>query len=306
MEESMRRLLAHWTYAFLVTFTLIQSKAWTSADAFLFAQFPNAYFVETGTYTGDGVQMALDAGFQKVYSIELDPELFLHTRKRFLHNEKVKMVAGDSAKKLKDVLLDIQAPATFWLDAHFAGDGTAKGKVRTPILDELEQIRQHHIKTHTILVDDVRQFGTEDFEFVSIKEVKAKILKINRNYQFRYLDGFVPNDILVAYVPEDFQGVYQESDESDSYDSIDTDSDDDAFIQNELKNSSTSVSDDDFSEHESLQSSESSEDVLPSQSSESESLGEKSSTSDSSSSRSHDRSICDHKSRDSEGRSIRD
>ena len=36
-----------------------------------FKKYPNPVFVETGSLMGDGIQQALEAGFQKVISIEL-------------------------------------------------------------------------------------------------------------------------------------------------------------------------------------------------------------------------------------------
>ncbi len=223
----MKRRVIQTVFSLFLALICMHTRLQATADAKLFAKYPNNYFIETGAYTGDGVQVALDAGFLKVYSIELDPELFLKTRKRYLENEKVKIFAGDSSKKLKDVMRDIKEPVTFWLDAHFAGDGTAKGKVATPVLEELEQIRRHPVKTHTILIDDVRQFGTEDFEYVTIEQVKAKILKINPEYQFTFEDGYVPNDVLVAYIAKkQADSYYQKSSSSSLYDPNTQESDD--------------------------------------------------------------------------------
>jgi hypothetical protein len=96
----------------------------------------------------------------------------------------------------------IDAPATFWLDGHYSGAGTAKGKTNTPLLQELDHIGSHHIKTHTILIDDVRQFGTQEMDFITLDEVVEKVRSINPNYKFLFEDGFIPNDVLVAVVPD--------------------------------------------------------------------------------------------------------
>ena len=34
----------------------------------------NPIFVETGTYEGNSIKLALGAGFDKIFSIEIDPE----------------------------------------------------------------------------------------------------------------------------------------------------------------------------------------------------------------------------------------
>lgn len=42
----------------------------------LFSKFPNRYFVETGTYHGNGVRLALNANFHEIRTIEIDRDLF--------------------------------------------------------------------------------------------------------------------------------------------------------------------------------------------------------------------------------------
>ena len=107
---------------------------------------------------------------------------------------------GDSGKILYEVIKDIDSPITFWLDGHCSCGITAKGDEWSPILKELEQIKKHHIKNHTILIDDVRQFGTEYFDFVTIDQIIEKVLEINPDYKIFFIDGGFKDDILVAEV----------------------------------------------------------------------------------------------------------
>ncbi len=135
-----------------------------------------------------------------IYSIELSPVYYQYCRYLFRNFPKVHLLEGDSAKQFDLILDKIDAPATFWLDAHCSGGNTARGDSGTPILSELESIAKHPIKTHTILIDDVRLFGSEEFDFVPLDEVIERIRHINPLYTISFEDGYVPGDILVARV----------------------------------------------------------------------------------------------------------
>lgn len=177
-----------------------------TAEAFsnreVFAKHPNAYFVETGSYYGEGIQRAIDAGFSCIYSIELAEPLYQYCKKRFASNPNVHLVLGDSAYVLSMVLEKIDAPATFWLDGHYSWGETARGETNSPILKELEAIANHPIKNHTILIDDIRCCGTDDFDFVERDQIIQAIMKINPAYQIHFENGHMPGDILVATVKQ--------------------------------------------------------------------------------------------------------
>ncbi len=76
------------------------------------------------------------------------------------------------------------------------------GDTNTPILTELRAIGEHHIKTHTLLIDDIRQCGTMEFDFIELQTIIDEILKINPRYKISFEDGYVTNDVLVAKVEE--------------------------------------------------------------------------------------------------------
>ncbi len=182
----------------LFVFSCHNVEAVTTKD--VFAKYPNKYFIESGTCRGDGVKMALEGSFEEIYSIELSPQLYRMCDHMFAKIPKVHILFGDSTNVMPELLKTIDAPATFWLDGHYSWNQTARGDTNTPILQELENIRNHHIKTHTILIDDVRQFGTVEFDFIELEEIIEKILEINPNYTIYYEDGYVPNDVLVAVI----------------------------------------------------------------------------------------------------------
>ena len=120
-------------------------------------KFGPRIFIETGTYLGDMVA-AVAARFTETYSIELSLELCDRAQDRFATRDDVHILHGDSSDVLPLILKKISEPCVFWLDGHFSGGITAQGKLDFPILQELEHIRRHPIKTHVILIDDARLF----------------------------------------------------------------------------------------------------------------------------------------------------
>lgn len=163
-------------------------------------------FVETGTYKGTGVQLALDAQYNSVSSVELASSFYEKAVDMFRNESKVKLYKGTSENCLWEMIKNIDQEIVFWLDAHYAGDTGCIGPEKSPIIKELSIIGQHPIKTHIIMIDDVRNMGTEHFGMITKDEVMQKIMKINPNYKIIYEDGSVsndqifPKDILVAYV----------------------------------------------------------------------------------------------------------
>jgi hypothetical protein len=167
-----------------------------------FSQFYNHYFVETGTHLGAGIAYALQAKFPEIYSIELDAVLAAKAESKFKIFNNVHIITGDSGRILWDIIHDMNQPITFWLDGHnSSGVPVASGKKNTPLLDELEQIKLHPIKTHTILIDDIRLLGTWQFDFITKEMLIQKILEINQKYIITYIDGYCKDDIMVAQVP---------------------------------------------------------------------------------------------------------
>lgn len=121
-------------------------------------------FVETGTRHGDTIA-AINRNFTEVHSIELSRALFETAKERFKNNAKVHLWLGDSAEELPKVLATLRSPALFWLDGHYSGDGTARGKSDTPINEELEHVANHKLSlSHVVVIDDARLFdGTDGY-----------------------------------------------------------------------------------------------------------------------------------------------
>lgn len=181
-------------------FALMSIQAYSTTTSDVFRTHQKRIFIETGSYRGDGIQNALDAGFEEIYSVELAPHLYEYCCDRFAGNPHVHLYLGDSSIVLKTILDEIYEPATFWLDGHYSSGDTAKGQLNSPILHELSIIKNHHIKTHTILIDDVRMFGTNDFDGVTEIIITQALLSINPEYNLYYQDGYQANDVLVAEI----------------------------------------------------------------------------------------------------------
>ena len=139
--------------------------------------------VETGTYKGEMIYSQLK-NFKHIFSIELNDALFDNARTKFSKFNHVKIIHGDSAFKLKELLQDINTPCVFWLDGHYDYTPvTSKGIKVSPIFEELESIAQHK-QQHAILIDDARLF-TEESEYPSKQELYDRINQLFSNPTIR-------------------------------------------------------------------------------------------------------------------------
>jgi len=82
-------------------------------------------FIETGTFKGNMVH-AIKKEFKNIYSIELDEILYKIAKKRFVRNNHISIIQGDSAVQLHKILTKNDKPCLFWLDAHYSGEGQQK------------------------------------------------------------------------------------------------------------------------------------------------------------------------------------
>jgi len=168
-----------------------------------FRPYLNPVFIETGSYLGDGIQAALYSGFSKVISIELSSYYYGICKDRFKDDSRVELVLGDSVVMLPEVIKDIHERCTFWIDAHYSGGDTATGIISVPMMEELEIISKHEIKTHTIIIDDMRAVGVggnTSWGVLDKKKIEELILSINSEYKIRYVFGVEPKDILIATI----------------------------------------------------------------------------------------------------------
>lgn len=161
-------------------------------------------FIETGCANGDGVQRALDAGFDPIISIEAATEWFVKSTRRFDNTQKVSIVLGKSTDKLKSVIDSLfEDPFVFYLDAHSSGDtsfghkeciaGEPEFQQDNIIKQELNIILSNYNR-HIICIDDVN--GLEDGHAVEYMDL---CLKYNPEYTFRFYDENLSGDPAYYY-----------------------------------------------------------------------------------------------------------
>jgi len=137
--------------------------------------------VETGTYYGDMIE-ALKENFERIYTVELDEFLFKTAKKRFVKNNHIEVIHGDSGEKIKEIIQKINQPTLFWLDGHLSGGETAQGKKDTPIYEELDVIFKSKNLNHVIIIDDARCFGNES-DYPTLDELKKFVFSKRDNLE---------------------------------------------------------------------------------------------------------------------------
>jgi len=188
-------------------------------DALL--EYKNDVFVETGTFQGDTVEKVANNHAHnpsRIISLELSDVFVERCRTRFQQNPSVEIYRANSKYDLFGIIQYIDQPITFWLDSHWSG--TPNVGIDTecicPILYELDQIGQHSIRTHTIMIDDIRLMNGDSGRFssmfsrsatqssfpVTLNQIVTKIYEINPDYKLKFYDDHTAtNDVLVAYIP---------------------------------------------------------------------------------------------------------
>ena len=153
-------------------------------------KFSPDVFIETGTYKGRMIY-AVMPHIPEIYSIELDQTHFRNAERRFAGYSNIHIIQGQSGQVLPEILKNIDAKCLFWLDAHFSGGSTAKGDLRTPIMQEIECILRHkRAAEHIVLIDDARLFiGRNDYP--TLQALQEFVLHIRPGWVFE-----VENDII--------------------------------------------------------------------------------------------------------------
>ncbi len=175
-------------------------------------------YFETGLYDcinyNVSSHQALKCNFNKVYCIEIDKKWINMGHKVFnkeIMSGKYNLINDDSsnmAKYLNDISFSDRT--IFFLDAHDI-TGSLGAKRNCPLYDELDAIDSLNRKDHIILIDDLRVIkdkgGKEEFwkdksygNINHFETLKNKVLKINSEYKFEYLDGVIKDDVLMCYI----------------------------------------------------------------------------------------------------------
>jgi len=168
-------------------------------------KFVTSVFVETGTYEGNTIdRVAKSKKDTQLISLELSGIYSARCKKRFEQNPMITIHKANSKYDLGKIIKDINEPITFWLDSHWSESPhvVCDPEIFCPILFELDQIKAHAIKTHTIMVNDLSLLNMKHF-LITVEQICKKIYEINPDYTILYFDDeMAKNNILVAHIPK--------------------------------------------------------------------------------------------------------
>lgn len=153
--------------------------------------------VETGTEGGGGVAIALNAGFNKVYSCELNVSWAAKAQQRFKDNKNVILKFGPSIEFLKQLYLSKEIASKrklFWLDAHLPKIEIADRTIVFPLKEELLFLKDQNTRNDVIAIDDVRLFEP-NLRPDNWKEIIARYTKvgIREDLNIENIKSYFPN-----------------------------------------------------------------------------------------------------------------
>ena len=142
-------------------------------------------FIETGTANGDGVQSAINAGFQNIHSVELSSSLFGECVNRFSNNSNVNLYNGSSEEILPKIIKKIDEPFLLWLDAHTSGGPYIGEPMHDYLPREMKSIVKYKnkLENSVIMIDDMGHY-LEDKNFCNIIESLLQELKPNGKQEY--------------------------------------------------------------------------------------------------------------------------
>lgn len=142
-------------------------------------------FIETGSFKGDGIQLAINSGFTHITSIELSKHYLDICRDRFAGHEAVTLIHGDSYYELASLLKGNDLSYTYWLDGHDSGGLTAHGVLGFPIVQELEAILSRGVSGEVVYIDDMRIL--RDYSpHVNIDKFMSLVKRYKVDYEVRF------------------------------------------------------------------------------------------------------------------------
>ena len=161
-------------------------------------------FIETGCYLGDGIQLAIDSGFEEIYSIEIMDKFVNICKDRFKNsNLDINIIKGDSLSELPLLLRMYPNDGfTYWLDGHYSGSETGRGIKDFPIMEEIECILSRGVSGEIIYVDDMRILKNYSDD-ININKILNLVKRYKNVYKTYYEDSrlhngeFLKDDILV-------------------------------------------------------------------------------------------------------------
>lgn len=168
-------------------------------------------FIETGTGRGTGLLYAMRFNFNKLFSIEINEQLHLQAKRKFM-SDKVFLSNGPTEEKLPAILSLIKKEdkILFWLDAHFPGadfqlgsyDDVLPDNIKLPLTVEMEIIYKYRKDCKdSFIIDDLQLFEDGEYEFKFEKEF---IDKHKRSNEFIYKMYGETHNIVKNYQHQGF------------------------------------------------------------------------------------------------------
>lgn len=118
-------------------------------------------FIETGTYLGESLAIAATQPYLSLHSCDIVEQYIIDARQKFQNDSRVLLHHGSSPEILAQIIRRDVA-TTFWLDAHFQGNGEHEQDASVgecPLLKELEVIFSDDWTIWPyVLIDDAKMF----------------------------------------------------------------------------------------------------------------------------------------------------
>lgn len=152
-------------------------------------------FLETGTYKGNGVIKALEAGFRSIATVEISSKNQAAAKKAVdalpvSAEVEIEYILGDAEHHIGRLCSFAKArkaeSPVFWLDAHthIFEDGARTEGNSCPLLAEIDAINAAFDGSAVVLIDDLRIIGSQGAPPLGawnrVKAAKAAIFSPNR------------------------------------------------------------------------------------------------------------------------------
>lgn len=154
--------------------------------------------IETGTNRGWGAYR-WSMFFDEVHTVELSEALYNDAIATYGHVDNITFYNNTSENFLAEILPTQNKPCVIMLDAHASGGDTVfddkVGRFGSPILHELNMIKEHSVvNNHIILIDDLDDCD-EISSYPSKDEIENMLLSINPNY---HIELNFPRHLLMS------------------------------------------------------------------------------------------------------------
>ena len=143
------------------------------SHSFEYARKWSDTFVETGTHVGGGVLGAVMAGFKRIFTCDLHPELIEEAKRNMgVQFGRVNYFVGQSWVLLPRMLKMADCKCAILLDAHAMSDTAPQTDEFFPLRAELEALAIEPRK-HLILIDDIDLCGTPHLGGITLDSVET-------------------------------------------------------------------------------------------------------------------------------------